>query len=64
MPSVNVYMWPGRTAEVKRNIIQGITRVFEENGIPAQAVEVILIEVPKENWGLGGVPASEKLPGK
>jgi 4-oxalocrotonate tautomerase len=64
MPSVTVHLWPGRTAEFKRNIIQGITKVFEDNGIPAQAVEVILVEVPKENWGMGGVPASEKFPGK
>jgi len=57
-------MWPGRDAKVKKNIIEGITKVFEDNGIPSQAVEVILVEIPKENWGLGGVPASEKFPGK
>ncbi len=64
MPSVHVYLWPGRDAKVKKNIITGITRVFEDNGIPSQAVEVILHEVPKENWGQGGVPASEKFPDK
>jgi 4-oxalocrotonate tautomerase len=30
-------------------------------GIPEQAVEVILQEIPKEDWGIAGVPASEKL---
>jgi 4-oxalocrotonate tautomerase len=30
-------------------------------GIPAEAVEVLIHEVPKENWGVGGEQASEKL---
>jgi len=62
LPSVKVYLWPGRDAKFKKNIIKGITKVFEDSGIPSQAVEVIIVEVPKENWGLGGVPASEKFP--
>lgn len=57
-------MWPGRDAKVKKNIIQGITKVFEDNGIPSQSVQVLLIEVPKEDWGRGGVPSSERLPEK
>jgi 4-oxalocrotonate tautomerase len=64
MPSVQVCIWPGRSAEFKRNIIKGITQVFVDNGVPAQAVEVIIHEVPKDNWGMGGVPASEKFPDK
>jgi 4-oxalocrotonate tautomerase len=63
MPSVIVHLWPGRDANFKKNIIEGITKVFESNGIPSQAVEVILVEVPKENWGMGGAPASERFPG-
>jgi 4-oxalocrotonate tautomerase len=62
MPSVQVYLWPGRDASVKKSIIEGITKVFEEHGIPAAAVEVLINEVPKENWGIGGIPASEKFP--
>ena len=27
MPSVNVYMWPGRDAKFKRNVIQGISKL-------------------------------------
>jgi 4-oxalocrotonate tautomerase len=62
MPSVQIYMWPGRSAELKKSIIAGITKVFEDNGIPANAVEVIINEIPKENWGMGGIPATEKFP--
>lgn len=61
MPVVVVYMWSGVSAEAKRRVISGITRVFEGLGIPPHATEVIVVEVPKENWGIGGEPASEKL---
>ena len=61
MPIVHVYMWSGVSREAKEKIIKGITRVFEELGIPGHAVEVVILEVPKENWGVGGEQASEKF---
>ena len=64
MPLVQVYVWTGRDAEFKKGLIVGITQVFVDRGIPAQAVEVLVHDVPKDAWGLGGVPASERLPGK
>jgi len=61
MPIVHVYMWSGVSRETKEKIIKGITKVFEELGIPGHAVEVVILEVPKENWGVGGEQASEKF---
>ncbi|MCC6053877.1 MAG: 2-hydroxymuconate tautomerase family protein [Thermosphaera sp.] len=61
MPIVNVYTWSGVSRETKEKIIKGITKVFEELGIPGHAVEVVIREVPKENWGVGGEQASEKF---
>jgi len=61
MPIVHVYMWSRVSREAKEKIIKGITKVFEELGIPGHAVEVIILEVPKENWGVGGEQASEKF---
>lgn len=61
MPIVVVYMWSGTSSEAKEKIIAGITKVFEELGIPREAVEVVIVEVPKEGWGIGGEPASKKL---
>jgi len=55
MPVVHVYMWSGVSREAKVRIVKGITKVFEELGIPSQAVEVIIQEVPKENWGIGRI---------
>jgi len=61
MPSVQVYMWAGRDKEAKKRVIEGITKVFTEMEIPAEAVEVIINDIPKENWGMGGIQASEKF---
>ncbi|MEM1533370.1 MAG: tautomerase family protein [Desulfurococcaceae archaeon] len=61
MPIVHVYVWKGFSSEAKRKIISGITGVFTEIGIPARAVEVIIHEIPRENWGIGGEQASEKF---
>jgi len=54
MPKVHVYMWSGVSREAKARIIQGVTMVFEELGIPGHAVEVVIHEEPRENWGVGG----------
>lgn len=42
-------------------MIGGITKAIADVGIPAHAVEVIVHEIPKTHWGIGGEPASEKL---
>jgi 4-oxalocrotonate tautomerase len=54
MPIVHVYMLSGVSREAKEKMIKGITKVFEELGIPGHAVEVVILGVPKENWGVGG----------
>lgn len=61
MPVVQVYVWKGFGEEKAKNVIQNITNVFVDLGIPAQAVDVIVNEVPKSHWGVGGEPASEKF---
>ncbi|MEM2137304.1 MAG: 2-hydroxymuconate tautomerase family protein [Candidatus Methanomethylicia archaeon] len=59
MPVVHVYMWAGRTQEVKEKIIKGITEAFVNVGVPAEAVTVILHDIDKSNWGMAGKPASK-----
>jgi len=61
MPIVHVYVWLGFSNEAKKKVISGITKVFMELGIPKEAVEVVLHEIPRENWGVGGEQASEKI---
>ena len=59
MPLVQVSLWAGITKENKKKIVDGITRVLEELGIPREAVEVLIYEVPKTNWATGGQLNSE-----
>ena len=46
--------------EKAKRVIQGITQVFVEMDIPQQVVSVVVQEIPKTHWGIGGEPASER----
>jgi 4-oxalocrotonate tautomerase len=59
LPIVQVSVWAGITKENKKKLVEGMTRVLEELGIPREAVEVIISEVPKTNWASGGQLHSE-----
>ncbi|MGQ9551690.1 MAG: tautomerase family protein [Candidatus Bathycorpusculaceae bacterium] len=61
MPIVHVYVWKGFSNEAKKKLMAGITKLFAEIGVPSEAVEVLIHEVSKEDWGAGGEQASEKL---
>jgi 4-oxalocrotonate tautomerase len=61
MPIVHVYVWEGFSKDAKKRTILGITKVFAEMGIPSEAIEIVIHEVSKDNWGAGGKQASEKL---
>lgn len=61
MPIVHVNVWKGFGEEKIKTVIKKITKIFVDLGIPEQAVEVIVHEIPKSHWGIGGKPASEKF---
>ena len=61
MPIVHVNVWKGFGEERIKIVIEKITKVFVDVGVPAHAVEVIVHEIPKSHWGVGGEPASEKF---
>jgi len=54
MPVVIVNLWPGRDDNAKQRIAEGITKVLEQENIPRDAIDVIINEVPKNNWAKGG----------
>ena len=62
MPVVIVELWQGRTEQQKANLIKGITKAFEDIGVPADRLHIIIHDVPKCNWGMGGEPASKMKP--
>jgi len=59
MPVVIIEMWEGRTEEQKGRLIKGITRAFEETGVKAEWLNIIIHDVPKSNWGMLGEQASK-----
>jgi 4-oxalocrotonate tautomerase len=61
MPIVRVDFWEGVGTDKVKTMISGITKVMVDIGVPEHAVEVIVYEIPKTHWGVGGKPASEAL---
>jgi 4-oxalocrotonate tautomerase len=63
MPTVRVEIFAGRSPELKKALASEITdAVVKHIGCPVQAVMVIIEDVPKENWMIGGKPCSELFP--
>lgn len=61
MPIVHVNVWKGFGEDKSKKVILGMTKVLVDLGIPEHAVEVLVHEIPKTHWGIGGEPASEKF---
>lgn len=65
MPIVRVEMWSGRSHECKVKLAKAITDVVvKELACPVHAVTVVLAEIPKENWVIGGQACIEPCPTK
>ena len=62
MPIVQVSVWEGFSPENKKKIVEGVTRIFEDLGVPKGAIEIVIYEAPKSNWATGGKLHSEKKP--
>jgi 4-oxalocrotonate tautomerase len=60
LPLVQISVWAGWSEENKKKVVEGITKVLEELGIPKEAVTVIIYETPKTNWATGGQLHSKK----
>jgi phenylpyruvate tautomerase PptA (4-oxalocrotonate tautomerase family) len=59
MPIVSIETWPLPPAR-KPEIMQKITRVFTEWGIPPEAVTIVIHETQLDNWGTAGEQHSQK----
>jgi 4-oxalocrotonate tautomerase len=55
MPTLHLEMHPGRTLEQKRAFVREVTRVTVETLVcPAESVDVVIVEVPREAWAKAG----------
>ena len=61
MPVVTIQMWEGRSVDQKRELVKAITDAMVEiSKTKREAVQVVIHDLPKHNWGTGGMLASEK----
>lgn len=60
MPIIEVNLFEGRSAEQKRQLISAMTEaVVASIDVPAQNVRIILRELDKDDFGIGGRTATE-----
>jgi 4-oxalocrotonate tautomerase len=63
MPIIRVELFPGRTAEQKRNFAKAVTEGFVSTcGGTPQSVQILFHDVEKENWATAGKLASDAAP--
>ncbi len=61
MPLIRVEMLEGRTPEQKTALVRALTQaVVDTLGSKPEGVNVMLFDVPRNNWATGGVQWSEK----
>ena len=56
---ISIDLFAGRSIDAKKRFYAALVRNLRAFEIPADHVKVLLREIPKENWGLRGLPASE-----
>lgn len=60
MPFAQIYMIEGRTEEQKRAVIEKVSAALVEAvGAPIENVRVWIQDIPRENWGIAGVSATD-----
>jgi 4-oxalocrotonate tautomerase len=58
---INVQMLKGRTPDAKRALAKALTDAMVTHcSVPADAVWVVIDEVDRENWAVGGTLYSDK----
>ena len=56
---ISIDLFEGRSLQAKKRLYSAIVRNLAPFDIPADHVKVLLRDVPMENWGIRGIPASE-----
>lgn len=63
MPVITVSMLEGRTREQKRELVAVFSREMARiTGCSEASVHVLVEELKKENWGVGGELCADKFP--
>jgi 4-oxalocrotonate tautomerase len=60
MPIAQLYILEGRSDEQKENLIREVTEAMSRSiDAPRERVRVIITEMPKNHFGIGGESASK-----
>ena len=60
MPTINVQLFEGRTAEEKRAFVKAVTEATVATlGVGVGSVDIIIQDVKRENWATAGKLWSE-----
>ena len=63
MPFVQIFALEGRTTEQKRELVRAVTRsVCETIAVTPQDVQVVIVDTPRDNWGMAGTLTSDRPP--
>jgi len=63
MPIIRVEMFEGRDSDTKQELVKSLTsEMVRITGCGEASVNVVITDVKKENWGMGGDLASQKFP--
>lgn len=61
MPIINVQILEGRPESKVKELIRNVTTTVSETlEVPEERVRVLVQEIPKTHWGIGGATAAEK----
>lgn len=56
---LEILMFEGRSKEAKKQLIRLLYQYLGDLGIAADDLELVMIETPRENWGIRGLPGDE-----
>ncbi len=57
---IEITLFEGRSTPVKKKLIRLLfERINQQLGIAVADIEIVLVELPKHNWGIRGIPGDE-----
>jgi 4-oxalocrotonate tautomerase len=61
MPFIRIDILAGRSDELKRKLYEEVTNTVEKTiHAPRENIRVVITEIPKENWVVGGVSIADR----
>lgn len=56
---LEIIVFEGRSVETKKKLVRTLFKRLEKVGFQSPDVEITILESPKHNWGIRGVPGDE-----